>query len=191
MKLPRAVRKAYECDGGCRARCYRGIVTQPRAVPRIRLATPEDLAALPALEAAADRLLEAELGHKSLPAPELPTAGEPLFILVAGYPPVGFARVDLVGGEAHLEQLSVHPDSAGRGIGRSLLEAAIYRARSLGFASMTLCTFAEVPFNAPFYASCGFEELAAPGPALAALRTHEAQLGLDGLGRRVVMQLRL
>jgi hypothetical protein len=72
-----------------------------------------------------------------------------------------------------------------------LLEAAIGQARGLGYESMTLCTFADVPFNAPFYASCGFEELAEPGPALAALRTHEAQLGLDELGRRVVMQLRL
>lgn len=165
-------------------------------MPRIRTATPDDLPALPELEAAADRLLEAALGHRALghralPAPGQPTAGEPLFVLAAGNPPVGFARVDEVGGEAHLEQISVHPDSAGRGIGRSLLEAAIDRARTLGFASMTLCTFADVPFNARFYASCGFEELAGPGPALAALRARETQLGLDDLGRRVVMQLRL
>ncbi|MGO4192889.1 GNAT family N-acetyltransferase [Arthrobacter sp. YAF17] len=104
---------------------------------------------------------------------------------------MGFARVDEVGGRAHLEQLSVQPASAGRGIGRSLLEAAIDRARSLGHRSMTLCTFVDVPFNAPFYASCGFEECAEPGRALAALRTREAQLGLDDLGRRVVMRLRL
>lgn len=104
---------------------------------------------------------------------------------------MGFARVDEVGGQAHLEQLSVHPDSAGRGIGRSLLAAALDRARSAGYDAMTLCTFADVPFNAPFYASCGFEEIARPGPALAALRTREAQLGLDGLGRRVAMQRRL
>lgn len=160
-------------------------------MPRISTATPGDLAALPVLEAAADRLLEAELGHQALPAAELQAAGAPLFILVAGNPPVGFARVDEVGGQAHLEQLSVHPDSAGRGIGRSLLAAAIDRARSAGYNAMTLCTFADIPFNAPFYASCGFEVLPEPGPALAALRTHEANLGLDDLGRRVVMQLRL
>ena len=166
-------------------------MTSPSALPRIRAATPEDLPALPVLEAAADRLLEAALGHRALPAPELTTPVEPIFLLVAGNPPVGLARVDEVGGQAHLEQLSVHPDSAGRGLGRSLLEAAIHRARRLGYESMTLCTFADVPFNAGFYASCGFEELPEPGPALAALRTREAQLGLDDLGRRVVMQLRL
>ena len=38
---------------------------------------PEDIAALPALEAAADHLLEAELACRPLPAPEFPASGEP------------------------------------------------------------------------------------------------------------------
>lgn len=59
------------------------MVTLPRALPRIRTATLEDLPLLPVLEAAAGRLLEAALGHRALPAPGLPTAGEPLFLLVA------------------------------------------------------------------------------------------------------------
>ncbi|MEC5178717.1 GNAT family N-acetyltransferase [Arthrobacter sp. CG_A4] len=166
-------------------------MTQPRALPRVRTATPEDLAALPVLEAAADRLLAAELAHHVLPAPELATPIEPLFMLVAGNPPVGFAGVDEVGGQAHLEQLSVHPDFAGRGIGRSLVEAAIDAARGRGYRAMSLCTFADVPFNAPFYASCGFKEVAQPGKGLAALRTREAKLGLDALGRRIAMRIRL
>ena len=166
-------------------------MTSPRALPRIRTATPGDLAALPVLEAAADLLLEAALGHPVLPAPKLTAPAEPILLLVAGTPPVGFARVDEVGGQAHLEQLSVHPDSAGHGIGRSLLQAALAAARSRGYASMTLCTFADVPFNAPFYASCGFKEIAEPGLALAQVRTHEAQLGLDDLGRRIAMRIRL
>ena len=110
-------------------------------------------------------------------------------MLVAGNPPAGFARVDEVGGQAHLEQLSVHPDFAGRGIGRSLVEAAIDAARGRGYMSMSLCAFADVPFNAPFYASCGFEEVAEPGTALAALRAREAKLGLDALGRRIAMRI--
>jgi len=64
------------------------------------MATPADIPALPVLEAAADRVLEAELGSQPLPVPELATPVEPLFILVTGAPPVGFARVDDVGGHA-------------------------------------------------------------------------------------------
>ncbi|MGO4491542.1 GNAT family N-acetyltransferase [Arthrobacter sp. 2YAF22_2] len=161
------------------------------AAPRIRTATPEDLPALPAIEAAADRMLAAELGYHAFPAPLLPTSVDPLYVLVAGNPPVGFARIDEVDGQAHLEQLSVHPDFAGRGIGRSLVRASVDAARCRGYESMTLCTFADIPFNGPFYASCGFEPVANPGGELAALRAHEAQLGLDELGPRIAMRLRL
>ena len=77
------------------------------------------------------------------------------------------------------------------GSGFAGLWAALGAARSRGYTSMTLCTFADVPFNAPFYAGCGFQEDPQPGPALAALRIHEAQLGLDNLGRRIVMRIRL
>jgi ribosomal protein S18 acetylase RimI-like enzyme len=99
-------------------------------VPRIRPATPEDIPALPAIEAAADTVLMEELGNRALPAPQLTTPVEPLYILVAGTPPVGFARVDELGGQAHLEQLSVQPDFGRRGIGRSLVEAALDAARA-------------------------------------------------------------
>ena len=159
-------------------------------MPRIRTAAPGDLAGLPAIEAAADRMLEASLG---LPLPNAEPAGvaETLFILVAGTPAVGFARVDEVDGQAHLEQLSVHPDSAGQGIGRALVAAALQLARGRGYESMTLCTFSGVPFNGPFYASCGFSPVPHPAGELAALRSHEARLGLDALGPRVAMRIRL
>lgn len=85
----------------------------------------------------------------------------------------------------------MQPDFGRRGIGRSLVEAALDAARGRGYSWMTLCTFAGVPFNAPFYAGCGFEEIARPGQALAALRIHEAQLGLDDLGPRIAMRIRL
>lgn len=124
-------------------------------MPRIKAATPNDLRGLPALEAAADRLLQTALGCQPLPAAESPTPVGLVLYLVAGTPPAGFARIDEVDGQAHLEQLSVHPDFAGRGIGRSLVQAALDAARCRGYESMTLCTFADVPFNAPFYASCG------------------------------------
>ena len=159
--------------------------------PHIRPATQGDFRGLQELEAAADRLLQTELGGRPLPAAEPPTPVGPVLYLVAGEPPVGFARIDEVDGQAHLEQLSVHPDFAGRGLGRSLVEAALDAARSRGYESMTLCTFADVPFNAPFYASCGFQVVPEPSGELAVLRAHEARLGLDALGRRTAMRIRL
>ncbi|MBD8045257.1 hypothetical protein H9638_15710 [Arthrobacter sp. Sa2BUA2] len=54
---------------------------------------------------------------------------------------------------------------------------------------MTLCTFLDVPFNAPFYRSCGFEVIEPHGKP-AALRRREAECGLDDAGRRVAMSIR-
>lgn len=172
----------------------------PRVSPGIRNAGPQDLALLPALEAASDTLLaglpgsgsDSGVGSGMLPPPaDAADLASARHLLVAGTPPVGFARLEEVDGQAHLEQLSVHPEAAGAGLGRALVEAALAWARTQGYDSMTLCTFAEVPFNAPFYASCGFAVVADPTGELAGLRAHEKQLGLDALGERVAMRVEL
>ncbi|MBP3043570.1 GNAT family N-acetyltransferase [Arthrobacter jiangjiafuii] len=163
-------------------------------IPVIRSAEPDDLPLLSALETAADTLLAGLPGFdisvvRQLPAPaDVAGLAAARHLLVAGTPPVGFARVEEVDGQAHLEQLSVHPDAAGAGVGRALVAAAVGWAREQGYASMTLCTFAGVPFNAPFYASCGFSVVADPRGGLAELRNHERELGLDALGERVAMR---
>ena len=179
-----------------------------RVVPVIREAAAEDLLLLPALEAASDTLLAGmpgvgvsgagpggrHSGVDPLPLPPPASAaelGSALHLLVAGTPPVGFARLEEVDGQAHLEQLSVHPDAAGAGVGRALVEAALAWARTQGYTSMTLCTFAGVPFNARFYRSCGFTDVLSPSGELGELREHEKQLGLDALGERVAMRVEL
>ena len=168
---------------------------KPRAVPAIRDAGAEDLALLPALEAASDTLLDgvteldgALIRSNGLPPPAtVPELASARHILVAGKPPVGFARIEEADGQAHLEQLSVLPSAAGAGVGRLLVESALQWAREQGYRSVTLCTFADVPFNAPFYRSCGFEPVDEPHGELRALREHERQLGLDALGARIAM----
>ncbi|WP_419992647.1 GNAT family N-acetyltransferase [Streptomyces boninensis] len=155
----------------------------------VRPAQPDDLAQLTALETAADRLFD-DVGRGSLPPPaELTELLTARCILVAGRPPVGFARLDIVDGHAHLEQLSVHPDHGRQGIGASLLDAACQWAADQGHTVVTLCTFADVPWNAPFYARHGFR--AVPDlqltPGLQTLRHREAELGLDAMGPRTVM----
>jgi GNAT superfamily N-acetyltransferase len=94
---------------------------------------------------------------------------------------VGYAIVDIVGGLAHLEQVSVHPDWGRRGLGARLLEHVCGWASDEGFAAMTLTTFTHLAWNAPFYAAHGFRELTDDdlGPDLRRLREEEAREGLD------------
>ncbi len=113
---------------------------------------------LPELELAADERFS-ELGVGPLPAPSnVAELVQAQAVLVAGDPPVGFARLDVLGGEAHLEQLCVHPEHGRLGIGRALLEAACGWAREAGYDEISLATYRDVPWNGPFYARAGFEE---------------------------------
>jgi GNAT superfamily N-acetyltransferase len=130
------------------------------AIPPIRPARPDELALLPELEAAADTVFEG-LGIGPLPGPgTVQEFAAALVVLVAGDPPLGLGRIDAVGKDhlAHLEQLSVHPDHAGRGIGRALLRSACGWAKAHGYTDLTLATYRDVPWNGPFYASEGFVE---------------------------------
>ncbi|MET4003942.1 GNAT superfamily N-acetyltransferase [Arthrobacter sp. UYCu511] len=160
----------------------------------IRPAALSEFSLLPELEAAADQAfgsLTPPLPYGNFPPPGTAVDYAGAFhIMVAGRPPVGFIRLEIVDGAAHLQQLAVSPDYARQGIGRALVAAAKAWAREAGFTSMTLITFKQVPFNAPFYARCGFTELRPEeyGQELAVLRTAEAAAGLDGMGARIAMK---
>ncbi|THJ68477.1 GNAT family N-acetyltransferase [Arthrobacter echini] len=92
---------------------------------------------------------------------------------------------DRVDDAAHIEQVSVHPDHAGQGRGRELIETAARWAGQRGLAALTLTTFAHVPWNAPYYARLGFTVVPPDQwPAgLQRIREHEADLGLDAWPR--------
>jgi GNAT superfamily N-acetyltransferase len=163
--------------------------SQTDPMPRIRPATPVEYPALIEIEEAADRLFDlAGYGSTPGPASVADLSGAQL-VLVAGDPPVGYARMEVVDGRAHLESLSVRPSSMRRGIGSALVNAVCDQAREAGYSEITLCTFADVPWNGPFYAGLGFAELpeAEFTPGLGELRQAEQQIGLDRMGRRIVM----
>lgn len=153
----------------------------------VRTADEADLAELAAVERAADELF-VPLGVTDLPPP--PSAAERARswqVLVAGRPVQGFAVLELVDGAVHLEQLSVHPAWSRRGTGSALLTATVQAARDHGADRVTLITYAEVPWNAPFYARHGWRPTTDLTPGLRALREHETALGLDRHGVRTVM----
>lgn len=111
--------------------------------------------------------------------------------------PLGYLLVDRVDGCAHVEQVSVHPSAARRGLGRALIDDAERWAVREGLEALTLTTFRDVPWNAPYYARLGFRVLDGSGPGrpdgrdsarpnesgltegLRAIRAAEARHGLD------------
>ncbi|MGH3319361.1 MAG: GNAT family N-acetyltransferase [Streptosporangiaceae bacterium] len=95
--------------------------------------------------------------------------------------PVAYLIADLVDGNGHIEQVSVHPDHARQGIGRSLIEHLATWAAGRGSPALTLTTFTDVPWNAPYYERCGFRRLsdAELTPGLRRIRAREVALGLD------------
>jgi GNAT superfamily N-acetyltransferase len=105
---------------------------------------------------------------------------------------VGFALVDLVGGEPHLEEMDVLPSHGRQGIGRALVGAVQAWARASGYDLLTLTTFRDVPWNAHFYRRVGFQEVSPQdlSPELQSLVREEAARGLDP-ARRVVMSCSL
>lgn len=153
----------------------------------IRPARPDELAELIEVERAADRLFPLAGYGETPPPASVEELCNATALLVSGDPPAGYARIELVDGRAHLEGLSVRPRFMRHGRGSELVQAACAWAAEHGYAEITLCTFAEVPWNGPFYAKLGFVELADLTPGLQALRETERRLGLDAMGRRVVL----
>jgi GNAT superfamily N-acetyltransferase len=62
-----------------------------------------------------------------------------------------------------LDQLSVLDTWQGRGYGSALIDSTAARARKLGFETLYLSTYRDVPWNAPFYARHGFAEVPRSG----------------------------
>ncbi|MCI4656702.1 GNAT family N-acetyltransferase [Cryobacterium zhongshanensis] len=158
----------------------------------IRRATAEDLVALQEIEDAADGLFASVFSIADWqPAPSgVERSRHPGFILVASTEPdsrpVGFAHVIEIPGGNHLEQLSVVPSQTGHGYGRALVEAVKTESTQLGRTRVTLRTYVDVAWNAPFYATCGFAESVPDNDFLRNLLSVERQSGL-GYARRVQM----
>lgn len=70
--------------------------------------------------------------------------------------PIGFVLVLPIDGHAHILELAVLLDQQGIGYGRALIAAAEEWAASQGFSEITLTTFRNVEWNAPFYERLGY-----------------------------------
>ena len=166
-----------------------GVIAPPDGVA-IRTATAEDLELLPDIDARAEIVFR--VAGYELPAIEFDVDGPEAaaVVFVAGDPAVGFAMVDIVDGTAHLAELAVVPGSMRRGLGTALVTSVCEWASEQGHPRVTLVTYADIPWNGPFYRRLGFAELpfAELGPELRGRRENQTRLGLDEVGRRIVMQ---
>jgi GNAT superfamily N-acetyltransferase len=156
---------------------------------RIRTVTEDELPLLGDLERAAGAPFAAigmpEIAEDEPPAPEelahYLDHGVAL-VAVTGEAPddriAGYLLAEPVDGALHIEQVSVHPDHARRGVGRALIDHLADRADA---PALTLTTFTDVPWNAPYYARLGFRPLADEEltPGLREIRRKEAEHGLD------------
>lgn len=157
----------------------------------IRFAAPFDAESIEDVENRADRVLVEHLDPPRWPGAESGATrlSMPGFLLIAEVDEtvVGFVHVVEFDEIAHLEQISVLPEHARAGVGRSLLDAAVETAAGRGHTEITLRTFRDVPWNAPFYARCGFEITEPVTDFHHELIDIEHQLGLDLAGPRVQM----
>ena len=156
---------------------------------RIRPAAERDLPALQDIERSAGRWF-ADIGMAFVAEDEPPTietltefvhAGRAWVCADGDDHPVAYLLAEVVDGNAHLEQVSVHADQARRGLGRALLDHMIDWARARRLPAITLTTYTEVPWNGPYYERCGFRYLtdAELTPGLRKIRAAEAAHGLD------------
>ena len=163
----------------------------------IRLAVPADAELLPAIETCAAQafLMMDELKWLAESPPMSVERHRQLIALSTCWVavddenrPQGFLSAERHGRDLHIHELSVMQSLQGQGTGRLLIEAAKDYARSSRLAFVTLTTFKNVPWNAPFYARTGFRIKATADldQRLAALASEEYRHGFAA-GSRCAM----
>jgi GNAT superfamily N-acetyltransferase len=164
----------------------------------VRAAVRGDVAAMQAIGVAAGELFrgvdDPRIAHcaDDPPMEEEVLAGAidagSAWVAVEGGEVVGYMMGTTLDGHGYLEEMAVLPTSGRRGVGSALLEAAVAWSVACGHPFVTLLTFRDVPWNAPFYARRSFRELPEPDwpPGLRAVVEEEMSFDLDP-SLRVVM----
>jgi predicted N-acetyltransferase YhbS len=90
---------------------------------------------------------------------------------------IGYLMVENVDSAMHIAEVSVSPEYARQRVGQALIDHTAEWAREQGTTALTLTTFRDVPWNAPYYERLGFRVMTPEeiGPALAAIVRTESQ----------------
>lgn len=162
----------------------------------LRLARLEDAEAMPPIERAAAELFATDPDLFDFDPDDTWTPDELRRFIRKGHCLVSHVEGAMAGflvsepfrSELHVWEMDVHPRFQQRGIGAGLIRACLVDARNSGFKAVTLTTFRDLNWNAPFYARMGFEEVTAldAHPRLAGELANEADDGLP-IERRCAM----
>jgi GNAT superfamily N-acetyltransferase len=92
----------------------------------------------------------------------------------------------------YLQQIDVIPEHGRRGIGSALVSAIFERAKQQGYSIVSLSTFRDLPWNAPFYSKRGFRILEESDltAGFQQIRLQECEAGLP-ISDRVIMHCEL
>lgn len=158
----------------------------------VRLAEPAELNRLPAVERAAARLFP----PGRIPDPDQTHPVEELlgylrqgllWVAADEHRPLGYVCAGTLDGALHVHELAVDPAHGRRGIGTALMRRAMVEAPTRRLDRVTLTTFDDLPWNAPFYQRLGFRILA-PNELSAALAAILERERAAGMIRRVAMR---
>jgi GNAT superfamily N-acetyltransferase len=150
-------------------------------MPTIRRARPDERELLLDIERAAGRAF-ADIGMPEIAEDEPAPVTAAWVAVDERDEPVAYLTSSEVDGCAHIDQVTVHPSHARRGIGAALID----HLATVSGKPLTLTTFRDVPRNAPYYERLGFRVFE-PGPELAALMREEEQR-IPGDAPRVAMR---
>ena len=130
----------------------------------IRAALPDDISVIRGIEVAAGEFFR-EIGMDAIADDPPPAEGDLAPYLGGGRAwvatdtadkPIAYVLVDVIDDWAHIEQVTVHPLHSRKGHGSSLIDHAERWAAAHNLDGMTLTTFQDVPWNAPYYERLGF-----------------------------------
>lgn len=160
----------------------------------IRRAASGELSALVALEQAADRLFPVGrvVEGDTLSVAEHRTFMTEGLLLVASHEAtlVGFVACKYTANGMHMYALAVHPEHMRKGFGTQLVRSVVANAQARSCKSISITTFEDICFNAPYYEKLGFRTLADDelSVMLKTILTAERSAGLT---HRVAMVLDL
>jgi GNAT superfamily N-acetyltransferase len=170
-----------------------------RLLTTIRPASRDDVSLLPEIELAAAarfkpyaRVTGLTAAHLARATPlaqfQAAQADGLLWVAAQADRAIGFALLRRLPDSIYLQEMDVLPEHSGRGVGGTLL-ARVCSWSHAQRLPVTLITFRDVPWNAPFYRRCGFRILS-PTSWSAPLRRIRQEERLRGwrIAARVAMR---